>query len=54
MAEESRSGKHKGEDAKVASKGKRGRTYLIARQVGESGAENPKVHIDLKGRTGRK
>jgi hypothetical protein len=53
-AGESKSGEHKGEDAKVASKSKRGRTYLIARLVRESGAKNPKVHIDLEGRTGWK
>jgi hypothetical protein len=53
-AEESKGGEHKGEDAKVASKSMRGRTYLIARQVRELGVEDPKVRIDPKGRTGRK
>jgi hypothetical protein len=53
-AEKSKGGEHKGEDAKVASKSMRGRTYLIARQVRELGVEDPKVRIDPKGRTGRK
>jgi hypothetical protein len=54
LAEESKGGEHKGEDAKVASKSMRGRTFMIARHGRESGAENPKVRIYRKGRTGRK
>jgi hypothetical protein len=37
-----------GQDAKVAFKSKRGRTYLIARQVRESGVEDPKVQQNGK------
>lgn len=48
----SRGGELKGQDAKVASKSKRGRTYLIARPIRESDTEDPKVQRDAKDERG--
>jgi hypothetical protein len=48
----SESGELEGQDAKVASKSKRGRTYLIARQVRELGTKDPKVRRNEKDERG--
>jgi hypothetical protein len=48
----SESGELRGQDAKVAFKSKRGRTYLIARPIRESDTEDPKVQRDAKDERG--
>ena len=52
VSQRTRGGEYEGQDAKVAFKSTRGRTYLIARQVGESDTEDPQVRRNAKDERG--